>query len=98
MHSPFLLTIKHYTMRKRINRAAICSSENYKASKRLHLDYLNDKHQHFKEFTINGELAIDQPIIKDGNILPRFKTIRVFGKDMKVTIEEYNAHCKQLGL
>lgn len=83
-------------MRQRINRAAVCSSSNYQSSKKLHLDFLNEQHQHFKEITVNGEISIDQPIIKDGKVLPRFKTIRVFGHNMKVTIEEYNTHCKGL--
>lgn len=84
--------------RQRINKAAICSSYNYKASKRLHLDFLNEQHQHFKEITVNGEIAIDQPIIKNGKILPKYKTIKVFGKNMKVTIEEFNTHCKSLSM
>lgn len=81
-------------MRQRVNRAAVCSSDNYQASKKLHLDFLNEKHSHFKEITINGEMLIDQPIIKDGRVSNRFKTIRVFGHNMKVTIEEFNTHCK----
>lgn len=85
-------------MRKRVNRAAVCSSDNYKVSKRLHLDFLNEQHQHFKEITINGEIAIDQPIIKNGRILPKYKTIKVFGKNMKVTIDEYNTHCKSINM
>lgn len=31
-------------MRKRINRAAICSSENYEASHRAHLTMLKENH------------------------------------------------------
>lgn len=80
--------------RQRVNRAAICSSSNYQASKKLHLDFLNDRHSHFKEITISGEMSIDMPIIKNGRVIERFKTIRVFGKEMKVTIDEYNTHCK----
>lgn len=33
------------TMRQRINRAAICSSDNYAASKRLHREYLKSTHE-----------------------------------------------------
>ena len=80
-------------MRQRVNRAAVCSSENYNTSKKLHLDYLNEQHTHFKEITVNGEMAIDIPILKNGKVLPQFKTIRVFGHNMRVTIEEYNTHC-----
>jgi hypothetical protein len=85
-------------MRKRINRAAVCSSENYSTSKRLHLSMLEEKHSHFKSMTVNGEIAIDVPVLKGERITPKFKTIRVFGKNMRVGIEEYNTHCKKLGL
>ena len=85
-------------MRKRINRAAVCSSENYSTSKRLHLSMLEEKHSHFKSMTVNGEIAIDVPVLKGEMITPKFKTIRVFGKNMEVTIDEYNTYCKELGL
>ena len=32
-------------MREHINRAAICSSDNYAASKRLHREYLKSTHE-----------------------------------------------------
>lgn len=85
-------------MRQRVNRAAVCSSSNYCKSKKLHLDFLKEEHSHFKEITINGEMSIDLPILRKGRVIPRYKTIKVFGKDMKVTIDEYNTHCVQLGL
>ena len=85
-------------MRKRINRAAVCSSENYSISKKLHLRMLEERHSHFKSMTVNGEIAIDVPVLKGEMITPKFKTIRVFGKNMRVSIEEYNTHCKELGL
>ena len=85
-------------MRKRINRAAVCSSENYSTSKKLHLSILEEKHSHFKSMTVNGEIVIDVPVLKGEMITPKFKTIRVFGKNMRVSIEEYNTYCKELGL
>lgn len=85
-------------MRKRINRAAVCSSKNYSTSKKIHLSMLEEKHSHFKSMTVNGEIAIDVPVLKGERITPKFKTIRVFGKNMRVSIEEYNIHCKELGL
>lgn len=85
-------------MRKRINRAAVCSSENYSISKKLHLRMLEERHSHFKSMTVNGEIAIDVPVLKGEMITPKFKTIRVFGKNMRVSIEEYNTYCKELGL
>ncbi len=79
-------------MRKRINRAAVCSSDNYSTSKKLHLSMLEEKHSHFKSMTVNGEIVIDVPILKGEMITPKFKTIRVFGKNMRVSIEEYNTY------
>ena len=85
-------------MRKRMNRAAVCSSENYSTSKRLHLNMLEEKHSHFRSMTVNGEIAIDVPVLKEDAVTPKFKTIRVFGKNMRVSIEEYNTYCRELGL
>lgn len=85
-------------MRKRINRAAVCSSKNYSISKKLHLRMLEERHSHFKSMTVNGEIVIDVPVLKGEMITPKFKTIRVFGKNMRVSIEEYNTYCKELGL
>lgn len=85
-------------MRKRVNRAAVCSSENYSTSKKLHLSMLEEEHSHFKSMTVNGEIAIDVPVLKGEMITPKFKTIRVFGKNMRVSIEEYNTYCKEFGL
>ena len=84
-------------MRPRFNRQAICSSNNYKASKKAHLDFLREQHDHFSFLAVSGEIALDVPTIKNGEIQPKFKTIRIFGKEMKLTIEEYNTyylHCK----
>ena len=85
-------------MRKRINRNAVCSSENYTASKHAHFDMLKEKHSHFCGFMISGELKIDVPkVTLDGKIESKFKTLRIWGKDIRVTIEEYNtfmATCK----
>lgn len=79
-------------MRKRINRAAICSSDNYSTSKRVHQMYLRERHAHFNEMVVNGEIAFDQPIFKEGKPIQKFKTIRVFGKEMRITIEEFREH------
>lgn len=79
--------------RKRYNRVAICSSDNYRKSRLLHNEYLKEQHSHFKELTINGEISFDMPYKKN-----KFKKVRIFGKDMVLTIDEYNIHCKSLGL
>ncbi len=85
-------------MRKKINRNAVCSSDNYEVSKRVHIDMLEERHSHFSNMVISGEISIDVPIFKDNAITPKFKTIRIFGRNIKVSIDEYNTHCKNLGL
>lgn len=85
-------------MRKRINRNAVASSDNYRLSRKLHMEMLEEKHTHFSGIAVSGEISIDQPILRNGKVLQQYKTIKVFGKNMRVTIEEYNAHCKSLKL
>lgn len=80
-------------MRKRINRNAICSSDDYKRSKRAHINMLKQCHNEFCLMLVNGEISIDVPTENN-----KFKTIRVFGKSMRVTVDEYNKHCKLLNL
>ena len=80
-------------MRKRFNRNAVCSSENYTASKHAHLELLKEKHDHFCGLMISGEIKFDIPkITSDGKFETKFKTIRIFGKEMVLTVEEYNTH------
>lgn len=62
------------------------------------MEFLQERHSHFKDIKVSGEISIDVPVIKDNSFMPRFKTIRVFGKEMTISIEEYNIHCKELGL
>ena len=84
-------------MRKRFNRAAICSSDNYKGSRKAHIEYLKERHSHFSGLAVSGEPSIDVPVIRGNAFTPKFKTIKVFGKDMTVTIDEYNTYCKKVG-
>ena len=80
-------------MRKRFNRGAVCSSENYSASRKAHLDFLKEKHNHFCGMMISGEIKLDVPVVTpEGKLEPKFKTITIFGKQMTLTIEEYNTH------
>lgn len=72
-------------MRKRINTNAICSSDNYIASKRAHQNMLKEKHKDFS-FT-----AVTTPSI---GYVPKYKTIKVFGKEITITRDEYLEHCK----
>lgn len=44
--------------RYRINPNAICSSENYRQSKKLHMDMLKKNHKVFMEMVIKEEVVI----------------------------------------
>ena len=81
-------------MRKRFNRNAVCSSENYSASKHAHLDMLKEKHDHFCGLLVSGKIELDVPEVKPDGALSseRFKTITIFGKEIRLTIEEYRTH------
>lgn len=87
-------------MRRRFNPDAVASSYHYDDHKKAHRAYLREKHSHFHEFLVDGHISIDVPEVEQNTnrILPQFKTIKVFGRSMRVTIEEYNTYCKELGL
>ena len=44
--------------RRRVNPNAVCSSKNYKQSKKLHMDMLKRNHEVFMEMVIKGEIVI----------------------------------------
>lgn len=83
-------------MRKRFNPNAVCSSENYSASKRIHKELLQERHN---SFSVNmatfssvegeGKKAALLPVAKSHMV-----TIHVFGQPVKVTQEEYENHCQ----
>lgn len=65
------------TERKRINRAAICSSANYEASRKAHRNALEENHKCFLALVDSGVITI--PEVSE----PSPSTIvlgRVFGK------------------
>lgn len=81
-------------MRKKFNRNAVCSSQNYSASKKAHQELLQEKHgsfvglaasdQHLEEFPLNRKLFAKSYMV----------IIWVFGKPMQVTKDEYDKHCQ----
>ena len=90
-------TLQITNMRKRFNRSAICSvdgnSGSYETSRKAHKEMLQEKHSHFCGMMVSGEIKIDVPTItSDGKVEPKFKTVTIFGKQMTLTIEEYNTH------
>lgn len=64
-------------MKKRINRAAICSSDNYEQSKIIHRNYLNEQHNVHRE----------EIITLTANIISETVYVRVFGKLVKINRE-----------
>ena len=48
--------------------------------------------QHFKSITVDGKLSFDIPVDHKG-----FVTVKIFGKDMKLTVEEYKNHYMKCG-
>lgn len=60
--------------RYRVNPNAICSSENYKQSKKLHMDMLKRNHEVFMEMVVKEEIVIK-----------RQAYIKVFGNLIAIT-------------
>jgi hypothetical protein len=77
-------------MRKRFNRNAVCSSENYSASKKAHLELLKEQHEHFSFLSVSREVVHDVPTEKKEEFQPKFKTVKILNREMRLTIEEYN--------
>lgn len=83
-------------MRRRINKAAICSSENYSASRRVHQSALIEAHTSFDMMAVSGKVAKEDKLTLGKQFLraAQLVTIKVFGKPLKVTKAEYEAHCQ----
>ncbi len=87
-------------MRKRIHRSAICSSENYIASKKAHHDYLKEMHSSFSIVAVSamhneeGELSLDRKMSLRAKKESASKTvfIKVFGRLNEISRDLYNKH------
>ena len=71
--------------RRRVNPNAICSSENYKQSKKLHMDMLKRNHEVFMEMVMKEEIVIK-----------RQAYIRVFGNLIAITPSEVTRFEKEM--
>lgn len=71
--------------RYRINTNAICSSKNYKQSKKLHMDMLKRNHEVFMEMVIKGEIVVKKQAY-----------IEVFGNLMAITPSEVTRFEKEM--
>ena len=63
--------------RHRINLNALCSSKNYKQSRKLHMDMLKKNHEIFMEMVIKKEIVIKKQAY-----------IKVFGNLIAITSSE----------
>lgn len=63
--------------RKRINLNAICSSDNYEKSKKLHKDFIREVHY-------SNEILLEE--IKAKRVLTAY--VKCFGKLIPITLEE----------
>ena len=63
--------------RNKINPNAVCSSKNYKQSKKLHMDMLKRNHEVFMEMVIKEEIVIKKQAY-----------IKVFGNLIAITSDE----------
>lgn len=63
--------------RYRVNPNAICSSKDYKQSKRLHMNMLKENHKAFMEMVLREEIVIK-----------RQAYVKVFGNLMAITSSE----------
>ena len=73
--------------RYRINPNAICSSKNYKQSKKLHMDMLKRNHEVFMEMVIKEEIVIrKQAYVKVFDTLIAITPSEVARFEKKMTI------------
>ena len=84
-------------MRKRINKRAICSSENYKESKLLHMEMLIDNHCTFGNISKSEMTVKAEELTALSNYKPQYVTVKVMGREQKVSIETYEKYYKHLG-
>ena len=63
--------------RYRINPNAVCSSKNYKQSKRLHMNMLKENHK-----------ALMEMVLKEEIVIKRQAYVKVFGNLIAITLSE----------
>ena len=84
-------------MRKRINKRAICSSENYKESKLLHMEMLIDNHCTFGNIS-KAEITMKaEELVSLSGYKPQYVIVKVMGREKRVSMEIYEKYYKHLG-
>lgn len=84
-------------MRKRINKRAICSSTNYKESKLLHMEMLIDNHCTFGNLSKSEVTVKAKELAALHGFKPQYVTVKVMGREQRVSIEIYEKYYKHLG-
>ena len=84
-------------MRKRINKRAICSSNHYKESKLLHMEMLIDNHCAFGNISKAEVTLKAEELASLGSYKPQYVTVKVMGREKRVSIEIYEKYYKHLG-
>lgn len=97
MYSLFVYNnLKCKEMRKRFKVAAICSSENYEASRKAHLESIIEGHKTFTGMSVS-RTSTDYNGITYSSFIKDKVTVKVFGKPVQVTKKEYEEHYAPLG-
>lgn len=84
-------------MRKRINKRAICSSDNYKESKLLHMEMLIDNHCTFGNISKTEVTVKAEELAALGSYKPQYVIVKVMGKEKRISMEIYEKYYKHLG-
>ena len=57
---------------------------------------LQEAHRHFEQMVVSGEIKIDVPVVTKARrnriMVEKFKTVTVWGKEMRISIDEYKTH------
>lgn len=78
--------------RKRINRAAICSSANYDASKKAHREHINMLKRNHEENKDILQKALEIDIEVRVEVKVTFTQARVFGKWIDINPEDIDRY------
>lgn len=84
-------------MRPRINKRAICSSNNYPESKVLHIEHLIDNHCTFAHISRAEVTVKAKELAALHGFKPQYVTVKVMGREQRVSIEIYEKYYKHLG-
>lgn len=53
---------------------------------------LEKQYSHYKNLRITGKIEMDIPVVENGQMTNQFKTIKIKGKDIQLTIDNHVIH------